>query len=69
MATRCKQLTHLTLEHTGVGDEGVLAAARGLPLLQGLTIANYTRCPHCSTACLLLGLLCLLFRWELGVAV
>lgn len=31
----------LILEHTAVGDAGVLHATRGLPLLRTLSIANY----------------------------
>ena len=30
----------LVLEHTAVGDEGVLHAARGLPCLRSLAVAN-----------------------------
>ncbi|PSC74491.1 F-box LRR-repeat 4 [Micractinium conductrix] len=40
VAMRCKQLQDLVLEHTAVGDEGVLHAARGLPCLRSLAVAN-----------------------------
>ncbi|KAL4431369.1 hypothetical protein ABPG75_006625 [Micractinium tetrahymenae] len=42
VAVRCKQMEELVLEHTAVGDGGVLHAARGLPLLRTLCIADYT---------------------------
>ncbi|KAL4422190.1 hypothetical protein ABPG77_006431 [Micractinium sp. CCAP 211/92] len=41
VAARCKQMQELVLEHTAVGDGGVLHAARGLPLLRVLSISNY----------------------------
>lgn len=43
VANRCKGLRDLVLEHTAVGDAGVLALAKGLPALRSLSLANYTR--------------------------
>lgn len=36
----------LSLEHTAVGDEGLAAAARGLPRLRALTLANHISLGH-----------------------
>ncbi|KAI3424418.1 hypothetical protein D9Q98_009970 [Chlorella vulgaris] len=40
LAARCKGLQVLVLEHTGVGDAGLLALARGLPLLHTLRLSS-----------------------------